>query len=1066
MHKIISWHRKLNLILLLVIFFGVRLEAQLIDTNYLDFLHERGKFMEAKDYLSPFSKNNKNEFEAAYFYWHIKTEYELGHYKLANQLLDDFFIKQQKENVSTHFIILGAKVKIVLDALEEANNYLHVALNKKKKTFLEEALILDNLGLLAIENENYSKADSLFRQALEILEMYDNEHDYLSIIKMHLGEVYLEKNNFSKAKELLETAEIEIRSDSISKITNLSYILNHLGRLYLRNHQFKKAEQYFKQSLNEKGKILSKQHPNYLQVRLTMARLYKETGKLEKSEKIVLEIEPLYEEIFGETPRLGRVYLYLGSIKEATADYDKAILYYEKVKKILLNHNRIILFITASNDLATVYWSNGNNSKAEQIYLENYNLAKEKLEKQHYCQGITSASLGVFYDFEGKTEKAEKLYNEALPIIEKTYGKKHNLYTSTAYNLGWLYQYSDRYELAEKYYLEVEKIEQEVLGKHHPNYLITLYGMAGFYRKTKQDTKAIKFYKQANQLQIELIQNYYSSFDERTRIVYLKKAIAFLGDYYSFLVDGFNSEASQKEAQLINLTVKGLALDYHQYNQAVSINAKDSILKKLYVQYQTEQKKLSDIYTLSSSKQKEAKIDLEKQRETVILLEKKLTRRAKTINQSFFNSSNYAYQDLQNSLKPKEATIDYIKFDYYSVDKKTDTTYYYALLTQKNHPFPHFIPLCQEKDLKSLLQLSNQYGAGYTKHPEIGQELYNLIWQPLEPYLKDIKTIHLSPTGLLHKIALGGLPYKDKHLLDQYQLNYYGNLRDFINAKPIEIPKSIALAGGAYFDIDSTDLVKLAQEEEEYAFVKLDSIALSTPIAAASRAIANDSTRNAIEFNYLPGTKKEVEQLTTAFKVEDWQTVTYTGTQASEDNIKILEGANAPGILHLATHGYFFNPYEKQAGVTLSDETMRERIIGAESPLLRSGLVFSGVNHSWKGGKPIAGLEDGVLTAFEIANMELWNTKLVVLSACETGLGDVDSAEGVFGLQRAFKAAGVDKLVISLWKIPDAQTAALMQLFYQNFLSGMPLAKALRTAQLTMSEKHSPFYWAGFVLIE
>lgn len=102
----------------------------------------------------------------------------------------------------------------------------------------------------------------------------------------------------------------------------------------------------------------------------------------------------------------------------------------------------------------------------------------------------------------------------------------------------------------------------------------------------------------------------------------------------------------------------------------------------------------------------------------------------------------------------------------------------------------------------------------------------------------------------------------------------------------------------------------------------------------------------------------------------------------------------------------------------------------------------------------------------KIANMELWNTKLVVLSACETGLGDVDSSEGVFGLQRAFKAAGVDKLVISLWKVPDTQTATLMQLFYEHFLTGMPLADALRAAQLTMNQQYSPFYWAGFVLVE
>lgn len=138
-----------------------------------------------------------------------------------------------------------------------------------------------------------------------------------------------------------------------------------------------------------------------------------------------------------------------------------------------------------------------------------------------------------------------------------------------------------------------------------------------------------------------------------------------------------------------------------------------------------------------------------------------------------------------------------------------------------------------------------------------------------------------------------------------------------------------------------------------------------------------------------------------------------------------------------------------------------------QNPMFRSGLVLAGANHAWKGGAAIAGKEDGILTAYEIAQMDLSNTDLVVLSACETGRGDLQGNEGVIGLQRAFKMAGVKQLIVSLWRVPDKETAELMKLFYGNWLSGQSTREALRSAQLKMKEKYpSPYYWAAFVLME
>ena len=137
------------------------------------------------------------------------------------------------------------------------------------------------------------------------------------------------------------------------------------------------------------------------------------------------------------------------------------------------------------------------------------------------------------------------------------------------------------------------------------------------------------------------------------------------------------------------------------------------------------------------------------------------------------------------------------------------------------------------------------------------------------------------------------------------------------------------------------------------------------------------------------------------------------------------------------------------------------------NPLRRSGLILAGGNRSWKGEEPIAGMADGILSAQDISEMNLQSTELVVLSACETGLGDIKGGEGVFGLQRAFKLAGVKTIIMSLWKVPDPETSELMQSFYKKWLNGLDKHEAFRLAQKELKSKQpEPYFWAGFVMLD
>lgn len=232
--------------------------------------------------------------------------------------------------------------------------------------------------------------------------------------------------------------------------------------------------------------------------------------------------------------------------------------------------------------------------------------------------------------------------------------------------------------------------------------------------------------------------------------------------------------------------------------------------------------------------------------------------------------------------------------------------------------------------------------------------------------------------------------------------------------------------------------------------------------SAAFNKIKKRSADNAT-WPDLPGTAFEVKQIKKLFDQNRIINTSYVQEIATEENLKSLDGLS-PKVLHIATHGFFlpqqditYNKTAAEPGYMYSSPT---------DPLLRSGLILAGGNYAW-GGKTLPnGAEDGIATAYEISQLDLSNTELVVLSACESALGDIRGREGVFGLQRAFKMAGVKKMIVSLWQVPDKETAELMTSFYSHWMKGKSLSQAFYLAQSAMRKKYAAFYWAAFILVE
>ena len=233
----------------------------------------------------------------------------------------------------------------------------------------------------------------------------------------------------------------------------------------------------------------------------------------------------------------------------------------------------------------------------------------------------------------------------------------------------------------------------------------------------------------------------------------------------------------------------------------------------------------------------------------------------------------------------------------------------------------------------------------------------------------------------------------------------------------------------------------------------------------ASRRSASASGK----LNYLEGTKTEVEQINNNVTTATWQTKLIENNDAIEENITKLEVKEAKGILHIATHGYAFPEYDFK-DTSISKNSLGYSYRYSTNPMVRSGLILAGGNWSWTGSDTLSKLgaeQNGILTALEVSQLNLKNTKLVVISACETGLGKIEGSEGTFGLKRGFKLVGVEQMIVTLWSVPDKETMELMTLFCSDLTKTLNPVVSLENAQKEMRAKYptDPEKWAGFVLV-
>ncbi len=923
---------------------------------------------------------------------------------------------------------------------------------------LEIAMLKDSLARIQHwELGQFEKAEALHFEARDIrARQAGRSHPVYAASMLELGWLYEDWGrydyalwHFTEAKNIYESRFGKSNTDYAQSLANL-------GVMYFLLGDFQQSESLYMESSAIYARELGKMHHLYANSLGSLAFLYQNIGQFQKAEKLHKEGIVIWETLLGKTYR-GTLYARnnLANLYMFMNQYEKAESIFIELLAIDQVNADTLQMLQPINDLAYLYTISGQYAKAEPLF-KKANLICEKIygtSHPDYARSLTN--LAWFYIYMEQYKQPEIYFLEASVIYERVVGKKCQEYAGTLQGLAQVYQKSSQYDQAEASFFEAGKIWLEVFGNTHPYYLDHLDKLAEFYCESGHCQKAEPIHLKINNIrQINLLNN--TAFLSEQEIMQEEKLNRKINDKFIAFAASRAPDSPEFSAALWDnaLFYKGMLLENAlAFRNAVS-HSQDSGLVEKKLNWQHFQRLLAAERGEPLAMQN----NIQELEEQAIALEKELIRAVPGFRETL---KRFSWKEIQACLGSHDAAIEFIVYR----DSAAAGEKYAALLLRPDDTHPVFVPLCEEKQLSRLVQRAGRkdqefYWAMYRPGQNGAASLYDLLWKPLESLLPAGGKIYYSPTGLLHRLNPDAMQFKkNTPLLKPYHLIRLGSTRQLCQMpEEKKAHREVVLMGGVQYEPDERTIPSSARIEDH-------------TFGTNGRGLFSytDSTLRGGNWSYLPFTQQEVDTVWHQLQQHGFEVRAYTGNAATEEAFRQTgrnSGLPSPKIIHLATHGYFF-PDIKTTNPVRNDASTIFKI--SDHPLIRSGLILAGGNHAWLTGKPLReNMEDGILTAYEISQMDLSDTELVVLSACETGLGDVAGNEGVYGLQRAFKLAGVRYLIMSLWKVDDRATMELMSSFYTNWLQKkMDIPTAFRTAQLELLAKDpNPFFWAGFVLME
>lgn len=948
---------------------------------------------------------------------------------IANQFFQDgnfkmtinFFLKSIEigknemslDQKATNYQLIGVSY-FQLNDFKNAIYFLSNAyeLSKSKLNESEEIALLNIIGICYESNNNFDYAIKNYNKAIKLNTRNSDEYfkslRLLSNLKRQTQEFFIAEE---QSKFFLNEAKKYLGESSDFYLS----ALNNLLQLYLHSDEYNLADKFCTEYIEINKNIFGDNSIETIKANSFLANLLHRQGKLIDAEKISIKILNNYNQYYNnEFISIALEYNQLALIQEELFKYDLAINSYLKAIEIIRNNY-------------------GETNEEYALLIQNlsgvYSTIKDFKEAEFYLKKAIEIKV--------------KLNNTDIDVF---YG-----------NLASIYQETNRCEEAEKYFLKAIEFQKNKLSE---SYKEKILGLSLVYNCLKNPQKEFEnLLRFSNIMKEKVIKNtlFMSNFELE---MYIKKYITFC--FYSHSSFSFlnNNPLTFNELNISKydeeLLLKNISLHNFQ-NLKNSINkSNDKELKDNYLKFINNKKQISKLTEIPEENKPLFYNDLILQTEN---LEKYLVEKSNEFSKTK-KSLSLKWNQIQSTLNANEIAIEIVNYAYVTrennLNDKNDNIYRYcAFILKKDSKFPKLISLFEEKKLDFLLERnkSEQDGTRIDKH-YLERNISDLFLKPLEKELEGINTIYLSPAGLGHQIDLSALPINETQILgEKYKLHILSSPAELIDYKGTSLEKKSKIELLLYGGIDYT-------KSNGNLSLNVDDNSISS-----NEDFINSAKRSG--FEKLPGTLKEVDIINANASKSGFSAKVFKKSEATEESIKALDGKTTPYVLHLATHGFFFpDPIQEIPKENKSIEGKSLIYKASEDPMMRSGLWLAGAKNYWGKSNPNNTIDDGILTASEISNLDLSACQLVVLSACETGLGEVKGSEGVFGLQRAFKMAGVKNIIMSLWKVPDTQTAELFDVFYSGCFAGKSIHEAFRSAQAKMKGKYSPYYWAGFVLLE
>lgn len=968
------------------------------------------------------------------------------------------------------------------------------------ETHPDVATTLHNLAELYFEKGEYAQTEACLQRALSIKRMTlgDTDPEYAKSLQL-LAMLNESRGAYTQAETLYRQASNIVRTALGETHPFFAATLSGIAGLYQKMGNYAQAETLHLQALNIRRKTLGETHSDTATSLSKLGMFYRMIGKYAQAEPYYQQALKITRAVRGEThPNVAASMNNLAILYLAMGDYARALSYSQQASNIA----RMSLgrehptFANSLSTLAGILFEIGDYVQAEMLFQQVLDIRRTTLGQVHPLVADSLNSLAVLNSSMGNYMQAEKLFQEALNIRRTILGETHPDVASSMYCLAGLYYTTGDYAQAEISLKQALKIWRTTLGETNPYIASCLYDLALLYSTTNRPTEVLPHLQQAASIDDQMIEQVFSIGSESRRMMYLMTLRKHVDLFLSLILRLLPGSLIALQAGL-DLVLRRKAIEAEALaaqRDAILGGRYPALRSKLHeltsLRVQIAQKVLDgpgeeDAWSyqqiLDGWKDRKEQLEIELARH---IPEMSMAQQLRTTN----------WREIAKRLPQVTTLVEFVRMSL--IDSQAlhvrDEDRYLAFVLNSGEPVQvHLIDLGEAEQIDKLIGLFrmaitgeseltdvadiargapprlvpsvNRAEGGTVRHTIVGSPqsvqsayrnfgiaLRNTVFDPLLKALDGRRKLFLAPDGDLTRIPFEALPTDDgNHLIDEYQISYLSTGRDVLRfgTSSTSQPAPPLVVADPDFDlrVDETPLQK------EHGMVQ--------------ERLPLDLDRAGFPFARLTGARKEGERIAKLLNVQP-----ILDKAALESHIKF---SRSPRILHIATHGFFLPNKQRNPGTYIFGEEIaaKERnnlglLPGqeVENPLLRSGLALAGANN-WKHKDllPVEA-EDGLLYAEDVSALDLLDTDLVVLSACETGLGQVRTGEGVFGLRRAFILAGAKTLLMSLWKVPDQQTQELMEDFYQRILFHRPRADALREAQIAMKAKHPhPRFWGAFI---